>query len=66
MYHTGHADASVLPDAVQARAIVLAWARSTLIDILLTAWSCVASAAVALEGAVGIHTVTTMLAWIGT
>lgn len=25
-YHTGHADASVLPDAIQARAIVLAGA----------------------------------------
>ena len=63
---TGHADAGVVPDAIQTRAVVLAGARRTLIDVLLAARPGVTPHTVTCEGAIGVHTLTSVLAGVGT
>lgn len=61
-----HADAGVVPNAVQTRAIVLAGTRGTLVDILFTAGSSVTPDTVTGEGAIRVHTLTAMLTGVGT
>lgn len=65
-YYTRHADAGVVPNAIQTGAIVLAWVRSTLIYILLTAWPSITPSTVTGERAFSVHTLTTMLTRVGT
>lgn len=61
-----HADAGVVPDAIQTCAIVLAGARSTLVNILFAARPSVAPNTVTGEGAISVHTQTSVLARVGT
>lgn len=61
-----HADAGVVPDAIQTCAVVLAGARSALVDVLFTARPSVTPHTVTREGAVGVHTLTAVLARVGT
>lgn len=63
---SGHADAGVVPNAIQTCAIVLAGARSTLVDILFTARPGVTPHTVTCEGAISVDTLTTVLARVGT
>lgn len=63
---SGHADAGVVPNAIQTCAIILAGVRSTLVDILFTAWPRITPNTVTGEGAVRVHTLTSMLARVGT
>lgn len=64
--NTWHADASELSDAVEAGGVVLAGHGQTLVDVDLTAWAGVTPTALALEGALRVHTLPKVLAWIGT
>lgn len=63
---TWHADAGVVPDAIQTRAFVLARVGSALVDVLLAARPGVTPHAVTREGAVRVHTLTAVLARVGT
>lgn len=63
---TGHADAGVVPDAIQTRAFVLAGVGRTLIDVLFAARPGVTPHTVTREGAIGVHTLTPVLARVGT
>ena len=62
---TRHADAGVVPDAVQAGALVLTGVRGALVDVLLTAWPGIAAHAVTRERAVRVHTLTAVLTGVG-
>lgn len=63
---TRHADAGVVPNAIQTSAIILAGVRSALVDILFTARPSVTPNTVTGEGAISVHTLTTMLTRVGT
>lgn len=63
---TRHADAGVVPNAIQTSAVILAGVWSTLVDILFTPWPSVTPNTVTSEGAIGVHTLTAMLARVGT
>lgn len=62
MKRTGHADASVVADAIQASAVILTGARCTLVDILFAAWPGVTPHTVAREGAICVHALAAVLA----
>lgn len=64
--NTWHADAGELSDAVQAGGVILARHGQTLVDVDLAARAGVASAALALEGALGVHALSKVLARVGT
>lgn len=63
--HTWHADAGELSDAVQAGGVVLARHGQTLVDVDLAPRAGVAPAALALEGALGVHALSKVLARVG-
>lgn len=65
-FKSWHANAGVVPNAIQTCAFVLAGIRSTLIDILLTAWAGVSSNTVTGEGAISVHTLTAVFTRVGT
>lgn len=62
---TRHADAGVVSDAIQTGAVVLAWVRGALVDILFTARPGIASNTVTGEGAICVHTLATVLTRVG-
>lgn len=64
--HTGHADTGELSDAVEAGGVILAGHGQTLVDVNLTARAGVATATLALERSLCIHTLSKVLAWVGT
>lgn len=63
---SGHADAGVIPDAIKTCAIILAGVGSTLVDILFTARPGITPDTVTCEGAISVHTHTTVLTRVGT
>lgn len=63
--NTWHADAGKLPDSVQAGGVILARHRQALVDVDLAARAGVATAALALEGALGVHALSKVLARVG-
>lgn len=62
---TWHADAGELSDAVQAGGVILARHGQTLVDVDLAPRAGVAAAALALEGALGVHALSKVLAGVG-
>lgn len=62
----GHADTGELSDAVEAGGVILAGHGQTLVDVNLTARAGVATATLALERSLCIHTLSKVLAWVGT
>lgn len=65
MCNTWHADAGELPDAVQAGGVILARHGQALVDVDLAPRAGVAPAALALEGALGVHALSKMLTRVG-
>jgi len=62
---TWHADAGELPDAVQTGGVVLAGHGETLVDVDLAPGAGVAPPTLALEGALGVHTLPKVFAGVG-
>lgn len=62
---TRHANTGVLPNAIQTCAIILARTWSAFVDILFTSRSSITPDTVTGEGAVRVHTLTTMLTRVG-
>lgn len=62
---TWHADTGELPNAVQASRIILAGHGQALVDVNLTAWAGVSSAALTLKGALCVHALAKMLTRVG-
>lgn len=65
MCNTWHADAGELSDAVQAGGVILARHGQALVYVDLAPRASVTPAALALEGALGVHALSKMLAWVG-
>lgn len=64
--HTRHADTGELADAVEAGGIVLAGHGQALVDVNLAARAGITTATLALEWSFCIHTLSKVLAWVGT
>lgn len=65
MCNTWHADAGELSDAVQAGGVILARHGQALVYVDLAPRASVTPAALALEGALGVHALSKMLARVG-
>lgn len=63
---TRHADAGELSNAVQAGSIIQAGHGQALVNVNLAARACVASATLALEGTLRVHTLPKVFAWVRT
>lgn len=63
---TWHADASELPDTVEASGIVLAGHGQTFIDVNFATRASITPTALALKGALRVDTFPKMLTWIST
>lgn len=62
---TWHADAGELSNAVQASSVILAGHGQAFVNVNLTSWTGISSAALTLEGALCVHTFPKMLTWVG-
>lgn len=61
---TWHADACKLSNTIKAGGIILARHGEAFIDVCLTAWTCITTSTLALEGALRVHTFAKMFTWI--